>query len=137
MDLVDRYRPWFYAAAIYNVLWGSFVVIWPHAFFDLLGMPRANYPALFQSIGMIVGVYALGYWLIARDPARFGPFVYVGLLGKIFGPIGFLFTALRGELPWAFGWINVMNDIVWLPVFVLFALELRRAERTRGDMLDP
>ena len=134
---MDRYKPWFYAAAIYNVLWGSLVVIWPHALFDLLGIPRPNYPALFQSIGMIVGVYALGYWLIARDPARFGPFVYVGLLGKIFGPIGFLFTALRGELPWAFGWINVMNDIVWLPVFLLFARELRHAERTQGDMLAP
>lgn len=132
MSPVDRYKPWFYAAAIYNALWGALVVIWPHALFDLLGIPRTNYPALFQSIGMIVGVYALGYWLIARDPARFGPLVYIGLLGKIFGPIGFLIAALRGELPWSFGWINVMNDLIWLPAFVGFAIAVGRAERERG-----
>lgn len=133
MNLVDRYKPWFYAAAIYNALWGALVVARPNAIFSLLGMPLPNYPLLFQCIGMIVGVYALGYWLIARDPVRFGPFVYVGLLGKIFGPIGFLIAALRGELPWSFGWVNVMNDLIWLPAFVGFAIAVGRAERDRGS----
>lgn len=124
---LNRYRPWFYAAAVYNAVWGAVFSIWPHAIFDWLGMERLNYPSMFQCIAMMVGVYAIAYWLIARDPARFGPLVYVGLLGKLLGPIGFVFAALTGELPWSFGWVNLANDIIWLPAFIGFTLALRRS----------
>ncbi|HWD41618.1 MAG TPA: hypothetical protein VG944_22435 [Fimbriimonas sp.] len=126
MGKLDSYRPWFYAAAAYNAVWGTFVGLYPNTFFQWLGMPLPNYPALFQCIGMMVGVYAIAYWYIARDPVRFGPMVYVGLLGKLFGPIGFLWAALHGALPWAFGWINVFNDLIWLPAFIGFAIRLRQ-----------
>lgn len=126
MDKLNAYRPWFYAAALYNLLWGAFVCVFPGAYFKILKIEPLNYPSMFQAIGMIVGVYALGYWLIARDPARYGPFVYVGLLGKILGPLGFLVSALQGTLPWSFGLVNLTNDIIWLPAFIGFAIQLRR-----------
>jgi hypothetical protein len=121
LEKLARYRPWFYAAAVYNALWGAAVSLWPHAIFDLLGMPRSNYPALFQCIGMMVGAYAIAYWLIARNPVRYGALVYVGLLGKVLGPLGLVWSALRGDLPWVFGWVNVTNDLIWLPSFFAFA----------------
>ena len=124
MNRLDRYKPWFYAAALYNALWGAFVVLFPNAYFTILKMPQPNYPSLWQAIGMMVGVYAYGYWLIARDPVRYGQFVYIGLFGKLFGPIGFLIAALQGTLPWSFGWVNVTNDLIWLPAFIAFAFEL-------------
>jgi len=71
-------------------------------------------------------VYALGYWLVWREPVRYGAFVYLGLLGKVLGPIGFLVSASRGELPWSFGWLNVFNDLIWLPAFIAFAMAWRR-----------
>ena len=128
VDKLNRYRPWFYAAAAYNAIWGGFVMLWPTALFEWLKIPAPNPATWFQCIGMMVGVYAIGYWLIARDPARFGPFVYVGLAGKILGPIGFLVAANKGDLPWAFGWINVFNDLIWLPAFICFAIQLQRVE---------
>lgn len=91
-------------------------------------MDPLRYPVLMQSIGMMVAVYAIAYWLIARDPERFGPLVFVGLLGKIFGPIGFLWAAMRGELPWAFGWVNVFNDLIWLPAFFAFSVQVWKNE---------
>lgn len=129
MPDLNRYRPWFFAAAVYNVLWGSLVALFPNAIFRWLGMPLPNYPQLFQCIGMIVGVYGYAYWLIARNPERYGPLVYVGLLGKVLGPLGFLVAAVRGELPWAFGWVNVFNDLIWLPAFIGFALVVWRRDR--------
>jgi hypothetical protein len=126
---LNVYRPWFYAAATYNAVWGAAVSIWPQAIFRWLGMRPINFPPIFQCVGMMVGVYAVGYWLIARDPLRFGPFVYVGLLGKVLGPIGFAWAALHSDLPWSFGWVNVFNDLIWLPAFVSFAIRLRQAER--------
>jgi hypothetical protein len=94
-------------------------------------MTLPNYPELFQCIGMMVGVYSIGYWLIARDPERFGPLVYVGLLGKVFGPLGFLAGAITGRLPWSFGWINVTNDVIWLPTFFSFAWQVYKREQLK------
>ena len=129
---LNGYRPWFYAAAVYNAVWGALASLFPNVLFKWLGIPPLNYPSMFQCIGMMVGVYAIAYWLIARDPVRFGPLVYVGLLGKVFGPIGFVFSALQGALPWSFGLVNVTNDLIWLPSFIPFALLVIRLDRQKA-----
>jgi small multidrug resistance pump len=104
-------------AAIYNIIWGSWVIFFPHAFFDLMGMERLNYPEIWQCVGMIVGVYGIGYWLAAEDPIKHYPIVLVGFLGKIFGPIGFAQALLAGRFPLEFGVMIIFNDLVWLPCF--------------------
>lgn len=118
------YQRWFMAAAIYNLVWGVAVIIAPTAPFVLLGLETPNYPSLFQCIGMMVMVFGYGYWLIAKDPERFAPYVWIGLAGKIFGPIGFLYAASKGELPWTFGLTIITNDLIWWPVFISFALKV-------------
>jgi hypothetical protein len=62
---------------------------------------------------MIVGVYGVGYWFAASDFRRHWPIVLVGFLGKIFGPIGFIQSALTGALPWSWGLTIVSNDLIW------------------------
>jgi hypothetical protein len=102
-----------WAAGIYNLIWGAAVVLFPSATLAWLHFPPQPTPQLWQCIGMIVGVYGIGYALAARDPLRLWPLVLVGLLGKVFGPIGFLQAALAGELPWSAGLICVTNDLIW------------------------
>ena len=118
-----RYRPWFYAAALYNLLWGAVNILFPRFFFSLINVPQPNYPALWQVVGMFVLVYAPAYWWAGRDPARYPLFIVVGLLGKLCGPIGFVYAALTGQLPLAFGWTILTNDLVWWPAFVLYVHE--------------
>jgi hypothetical protein len=101
------------AAAVYNLAFGVWAVGFPRHFWALAGLAQPNYPELWQCIGMIVGVYGVGYWIAARDPERYWPIVLVGLLGKVLGPLGFARAAMTGALPWSFGWINVFNDLVW------------------------
>jgi hypothetical protein len=125
-DAYAAYRPWFYGAAVYNFLWGTAVILFPNALFQWLNMPLPNYPGIWQSVGMMVQVYALGYWLMARDPERYANFIWIAILGKTFGPIGFLITAAKGELPWAFGWTILTNDLIWWPAFWSFALKHAR-----------
>lgn len=112
-----RPKPWMritlYAAAIYNVLWGAAVIIAPQALFQWAGMDPPRYPEIWQCVGMIVGVYGVGYWIAAWDPYRHWPIVLVGLLGKILGPIGFLNAAITGALPWAWGATILTNDLIW------------------------
>lgn len=81
---------------------------------------------LVQVIGMMVGVYAYAYYLLARDPIRYQGVVWVGLAGKMFGPLGFLVSAIRGDLPWHFGLVVLTNDLIWWPSFWAFALKYAR-----------
>lgn len=111
-------------AAFYNLLWGSFIVFLPVSPFLWAGMTPPNYPSLAQCIGMIVGVYGIGYAIAASNPLRHWPIVLVGLLGKIFGPIGFVWAASHGELPWIAGLTILTNDVIW---WLPFALILQRA----------
>jgi peroxiredoxin len=102
-----------YLAAIYNLAWGAWVILFPHQLFDWTGIERPNYPGIWQCVGMIVGVYGLGYGIAARDPQRHWPIVLVGLLGKVLAPIGFVSSVSQGQLPLAWGWTIVTNDLIW------------------------
>lgn len=119
-------RGWLRAAGVYNLAWGTAIIACPHALFDLCGMERLNYPEIWQCVGMIVGVYGIGYLVAANDPLRHWPIVLVGLLGKILGPIGFAKALADGAFPPAFGLTILTNDLLW---WIPFALILRAAAR--------
>lgn len=133
-----KYRPWMTIvlaiAGVYNLAWGAMVVLAPLWLFRALGVPETQWPnptgtAIWQCVGMIVGVYGVGYLCAARDPLRHWPIVLVGLLGKLFGPIGFIDAALmRGTFPVEFGWTIITNDLVW---WLPFGVILWRAWQTR------
>jgi hypothetical protein len=121
-DELGFYRAWFRAAAVYNLAWGAAVIAFPEPLSRLAGLDVTGVTPLVQVIGMMVGVYAIGYWLLGSDPLRYSGLIWVALAGKMLGPAGFLYYALAGTLPWKFGWTCVFNDIVWWPVFWSFAL---------------
>lgn len=112
------------AAACYNLVWGGWVVLFPGHVFGWLNMAPPEYPMIWQSVGMIVGVYGIGYAIAATDPEGHWPIVLVGLLGKVFGPIGFVYHYYLGNFPAGFWWVTVFNDLIWLWPFYLI---LRRA----------
>lgn len=117
---------WLWAAGIYNLAWGALAIAWPHLLFDLTGAERINYPEIWQCVGMIVGVYGIGYIIAASDSRTHWPIVLIGLLGKVFGPIGFLVALLRGTFPPLFGLTIVTNDLLW---WIPFAMILRDASK--------
>lgn len=110
-------------AAIYNVVWGSIATLFPIQSFEILGMSPPLYPQLWQCIGMIVGVYGLGYWIAASNPLIHWPIVLVGFLGKVFGPIGFSAAIIKDELPLIFGVHIITNDLIWwIPFFLILKM---------------
>jgi len=124
-------RPWMgwvlRAAGVYNLAWGAVAILAPVWSFRAVGMEPPNYPELWQCIGMIVGVYGVGYLAAAADPLRHWPITLVGLLGKILGPIGFAGALLSGRFPLAFGWNILTNDLVWWLPFAGILLAAWRA----------
>ena len=126
-------RPVLLAAAVYNLCWGAWVVLFPNSYFDWAGMPRPLYPEIWQCVGMIVGVYGIGYGIAATDPLRHWPIVLVGLMGKILGPAGFGKALLDGTFTFKAGLIIVSNDLIWwVPFAIIVARALRMEYRSIG-----
>ena len=135
------YRGWFWAATVYNVVWGTLTGLRPQFLLGWMGMTPVEQTAagplpliLSACIGMFVGVYAIGYACVALDPVRFWPFALLGLCGKVFGPLGALLHIALGHLPREALWVNVFNDFIWWPAFAGLLLTVwreRRAGRIR------
>ena len=130
-DPLQRFSPWFYAAAAYNLAWGTATVLAPAALVGHLGADDDSLVA-WQVVGMLVLVYVPAYWWAARRPSAYPHLIVVALLGKILGPIGFVWAAATGKLPLEFGLIVVANDLIWLPAFAAY---LREAARMRGGLV--
>jgi hypothetical protein len=98
----------------YNVLWGAVAVLFPGSMMNWLRVPADPIAlAFWQCLGMVIGVYGIGYWIAAKDPVRHWLIVFVGLLGKVFGPIGFAWSVWQGTLPASLGWNLLTNDLIW------------------------
>jgi peroxiredoxin len=125
------------AAGFYNIVWGALVVLAPSLFFDWAGMQQPNYPELWQCIGMIVGVYGVGYWIASGDPIRHWPIVLVGLMGKVLGPLGMVKALMDGRFPLSFAWINVTNDLIWWVPFTLILIRAAQANEEKHRVFSP
>ena len=122
-------RWWLLAAGVYNIVWGSVVVVAPDFPFALAGMPALAQPgrAIWQCLGMVLAAYGLGYIAASRAPLRHWPIVFVGLFGKVMGPIGFVWSAYQGTIAWKFGTTILTNDLLWWIPFGLMLVASRRA----------
>jgi hypothetical protein len=134
-------------AGLYNLAWGALTVLYPAWLFDLTGLAEPTYPFIWQCVGMIVGVYGVGYWVAATDPARHWPIVLVGFLGKIFGPIGYaqgvlladapVVGAFTSEVPIEFGITLLTNDLIWWVPFAMILWHAARAAHATDAPSEP
>jgi len=112
---------------------GTWTVLFPTMSFAYSGMQfpdkPMHYPQLWQGIGMIVGVYGIAYILAARDPVDHWEIVFVGFLGKFFGPIGLVMGLFTGETQVAALATTVPNDLIWWVPFLLILRHAYRANR--------
>jgi hypothetical protein len=132
---LSKYSPWFYAAAVYNLVWGTVNILFPRLLFELFGMSPPYYLPLWQVVGMLVLVYAPAYWWAGDDPDRHRHIIVIAAIGKLFGPIGFLFGAITGQLPLVFGLTILTNDLIWWPAFGLYLSEAARIHGGFGKLL--
>jgi hypothetical protein len=128
------YRLIFAAAAAYNLAFGLWAAIWPGSFFARFDLEPPRYPSIWACLGMVIGLYGLGYAYAARHLNRASPFIAIGLLGKLLGPAGWILAVTSGEWPVRTITIIVFNDVIWWVPFGLFLLEgARVAARLRGS----
>jgi len=120
----------FQIAAVYNVAWGVAMILRPNLIFDLYGLPPLNYPFVMSGLGLGVGLFGYGYWMVARDLRRNLHVAIIGFLGKTLGPIGWLWTVETTTLPLRTMWVNVFNDLIWIPFFIAYFVWYRKNPAT-------
>lgn len=107
------YRVTLFSAGCYNLAFGVWASLWPRAFFTWFRLDPPRYPGIWQCLGMVIGLYGIGYWYAARYLDRARPWVAIGLAGKLFGPAGWLWSVQTAELPDRTFSLIVFNDLVW------------------------
>jgi hypothetical protein len=128
------YRLIFAAAAVYNIAFGLWAALLPLSFFIHCAMTPPSYPSIWACLGMVIGLYGLGYAYAAWRLDRAAPFIAIGLLGKVLGPIGWLLAVSHGEWPVRTLTLILFNDVIWWLPFCLFLLEgTRIAARLRAS----
>lgn len=117
------YRLIFWLAAAYNIGLGVWAVVQPRGFFDLFRLAPPRYPAIWSTLGMVLGLYGLLYAYAALHLAWARPVIAIGLAGKVLGPIGWLLAVHTGELPIRTFALIAFDDLVWWLPWGLFLLE--------------
>jgi len=121
------YKIAFAAAAAYNIAFGLWASLFPNAFFAVFDLAPPRYPAIWACLGMVIGLYGVGYAYAAWRIDRAFPFIAIGLAGKILGPIGLIISVRSGELPFRTFPLIVFDDLLWWLPFGMFLLEGTRA----------
>jgi len=124
MKNIKFYKVLFILAGFYNIAWGLFSVFSPQWLFNFSGMSQMAHPQIFACLGMVVGLYGLIYFEVARRPTQGFVLAAVGLLGKVLGPIGWVGLYTQGIWPFKTIALILTNDLIW---WIPFAFYLRHA----------
>lgn len=114
------HRVLFIAAGLYNVVWAGLSSLYPQWFFHIAEVEPLNHPVIFACLAMVIGVYGLLYLEVARRPRDGFAIAAVGLLGKVLGPLGWVYMFLSGEWPLASIVLIATNDLIWWLPFCLY-----------------
>jgi hypothetical protein len=117
------HRAVFVAAGVYNIAWGAYAALDAQWLFRFAGMPLQNHPQIFTTLGMVLALYGVLYLDVALRPERGFLIAAVGLAGKVFGPLGWLWLVSTGQWPISSGILVVTNDLIWWIPFVVYLVD--------------
>src|SRR5207237_8142471 len=101
------------ASCVYDIACGLFIVARPQWLFEVTGIPLANHPQIFATLGMVIGLYGILYLAVAPFPEHGWLCAAVGMTGKLLGPIGLTALVLKGTWPAATILSCRTHDVPW------------------------
>ncbi|MBN2475944.1 MAG: hypothetical protein JXB62_15135 [Pirellulales bacterium] len=128
---MNRLRPWMTFvlrfAGVFNLLAGASMICFYHEGYEMLGVPKPELILPVQVMGILVGLFGVGYLLTATDPVPNRNLLLLGTFSKAVASVFALYYVAVEALPWWFALVVLFADIVYVPPFCVI---LRRLYRT-------
>jgi small multidrug resistance pump len=123
-------RPWMHWLLVfvggYNLLAGLSFLVFYHESFKLLGVPKPEFLLPVQLVGILVGLFGVGYWMVAWNPLENRNVLLLGFLSKLLGSVLAIVSVVVGAAPPILLLMVFVSDIVYLPPFWRILRRLRR-----------
>ena len=101
-------------ASVHCCIWGIFIALMPTQSAQLYGFEKPlTDEFLWQGTGLVIFLLGCGYGLASINPLRHYSVVAVGLMAKVLGPIGMLWSVLGGSVSENVLILIPFNDIIW------------------------
>jgi hypothetical protein len=113
----------------YNLLAGLGMLVFYHEGFKLLGVAKPNLMLPVQLVGILVGLFGVGYLLVASNPLENRNLLLLGFWSKALGSALGVGYVVLGKLPPVFLAVLFFADIMYLPPFAIILKRLYRIAR--------
>ena len=113
-------------AGTYNVLLGLNMVLLPSRSFAPLGLPEPELLLFVQLVGLMVGVFGIGYLMVASHPLEHRGVLLLGLIGKALVAVLGLSYVVLGKVPPIYLLVVLFSDVIYLAPFVIILRHLQR-----------
>ena len=108
----------------YNILAGASMILFYHEGFKLLGISKPEFSLPIQLVGLLVGIFGIGYLMVERAPVENRNVLLLGFLSKLLGPLLAVAYVIKGELPMTMLPVLFFADTIYLIPFWLIYLSL-------------
>lgn len=129
-DSTAPLRPWMCYllrfAGTFNLLAGFGMICLIHEGYKLLGVPKPQLILPVQIMGILVGLFGVGYHLVASNPIENRNILMLGFWSKAISSAFALWYVGRGRLGPGFGVVVFFADVIYLPFFYVILRRLYR-----------
>ena len=102
-----------FGAGLCYLFFGCWVKLFPHHYFDHLGIERPNHPMIWSAVGLAAAALGIGFIIAARNPYRHWLLILFGFLKSTF----VLWTAIRafisGNISLGATLFVIVDDLIW------------------------
>jgi hypothetical protein len=102
-----------------------------HEGYKMLGVQKPELILPVQVMGILVGLFGVGYHLTASSPVENRNLLMLGFWSKALSSIAAMYYVLVGHLPWSFVPVLFFSDVIYLPFFYIILARLYRIAAER------
>jgi hypothetical protein len=115
------------AAGFYHLIFAVWAIVWPHVWFDWIGIEHPNHPLMWQGVGVVMGVFGIGLLLAAKNPIHHWMIILTGWVKFTLGIVGFATALFHHEIPLRSLWMMGADDLIWWGPFAAILWACLRA----------
>ncbi|HBO44094.1 MAG TPA: hypothetical protein DD670_09215 [Planctomycetaceae bacterium] len=113
-------------AGMFNLLAGGCMILFYHEGYEMVGVPKPELVLPVQIMGILVALFGVGYHWVASRPVQNRDLLMLGLLSKAISAVAALLYIAAGRLPAHFAVTVFFADVIYVPLFWIIWLRLRR-----------